>query len=426
MYDIIIIGAGAAGMMAAITAGRQGARVCLAEKNEKPGKKLYITGKGRCNLTNACDTEELFNHVISNKKFLYSSFYAMTNVDVIDFFEELGVKTKMERGNRVFPLSDKSSDVIRALWDECIRNKVEMRFHSNVSSIYQKENAMWRVTLADGRELEAKCVIVATGGLSYASTGSDGAGYCFAKRLGHKIKPCIQGLVPMNIQESTPALMQGLSLKHVELSFYTIVKGKRKQLYEDFGEMMFTHFGITGPVVLSASSHIGEIIAKQEVYAALDCKPALSPEKLHKRVLRDFESRPNISLKNALSSLVPKSMIPVVLHFMGNDGSKPVNQVTRQEREELVHTLKEMIFTVHSLRGWNEAIITRGGVCVKEINPTTMESKLVDHLYFAGEVLDVDALTGGYNLQVAWSTGYVAGKSAADQALAKNEKKRGI
>lgn len=350
----------------------------------------------------------------------------MTNVDVIDFFEELGVKTKMERGNRVFPLSDKSSDVIRALWDECIRNKVEMRFHSNVSSIYQKENAMWRVTLADGRELEAKCVIVATGGLSYASTGSDGAGYCFAKRLGHKIKPCIQGLVPMNIQESTPALMQGLSLKHVELSFYTIVKGKRKQLYEDFGEMMFTHFGITGPVVLSASSHIGEIIAKQEVYAALDCKPALSPEKLHKRVLRDFESRPNISLKNALSSLVPKSMIPVVLHFMGNDGSKPVNQVTRQEREELVHTLKEMIFTVHSLRGWNEAIITRGGVCVKEINPSTMESKLVDHLYFAGEVLDVDALTGGYNLQVAWSTGYVAGKSAADQALAKNEKKRGI
>ena len=203
-------------------------------------------------------------------------------------------------------------------------------------------------------------------------------------------------------------------------------KEKNKKIYEDFGEMMFTHFGITGPVVLSASSHIGEIIAKQEVYAALDCKPALSPEKLHKRVLRDFESRPNISLKNALSSLVPKSMIPVVLHFMGNDGSKPVNQVTRQEREELVHTLKEMIFTVHSLRGWNEAIITRGGVCVKEINPSTMESKLVDHLYFAGEVLDVDALTGGYNLQVAWSTGYVAGKSAADQALAKNEKKRGI
>lgn len=413
-YDIIVIGAGAAGMMAAITAGRQGARVCLLEKNEKPGKKIYITGKGRCNLTNACDTEELFEHVVTNQKFMYSSFYAMTNFGVIDFFETLGMKTKTERGERVFPVSDKSSDVIRALWDECRRQKVELRFFCKVKNLLITDNVVNGVLLDDGTQIEASRVIVATGGMSYASTGSDGDGYRFAKAAGHGVNHCIPGLVPMNTVEDTPAKMQGLSMKNVELCFFSIIKGKRKEWYREFGEMMFTHFGMTGPIVLSASSYIGGVLEEgQTVYAELDCKPALSQEKLHRRILRDFEANPNLILKNSLAGLLPKSMIPVVLELAELDVKKPVNTVTREERERLVHTLKAMPFTIESLRGWNEAIITKGGVRVQDINPSTMESKRISGLYFAGEVLDVDALTGGFNLQIAWSTGYLAGESAA-------------
>lgn len=412
MYDIIVIGAGAAGMMAAITAGRLGARVCLLEKNEKPGKKLYITGKGRCNITNACPTEELFDHVVTNHKFLYSSIYAMTNDDVVRFFEELGVKTKVERGGRVFPVSDKSSDIIRALSAACRESGVQSRFHADVAKLLFQDGVVNGVLLAGGDQIKARCVIVATGGLSYAGTGSDGAGHRFAKETGHRIKPCIPGLVPMNVKEDTPQKMQGLSLKNVELSFFTSHNGKKKEWYREFGEMMFTHFGITGPIVLSASSLIGELLNREKVYASLDCKPALSHEKLHKRILRDFEANPNLSLKNSLSSLLPKSMIPVVLQLMGTDGGSPVNGVTRQDREQLVQILKGMTFTITSLRGWNEAIITRGGVHVGDINPSTMESRRIKNLYFAGEVLDVDALTGGFNLQVAWSSGYLAGYSA--------------
>lgn len=413
-YDVIVIGAGAAGMMAAIAAGRQGADVCLLEKNEKPGKKIYITGKGRCNLTNACDTEELFEHVTANKKFLYSSFYAMTNQDVIYFFESLGMKTKTERGERVFPVSDKSSDVIRTLWDECRRQNVTIRFHSKAKKILMEKDIVNGVHLEDGTELAASRVIVATGGMSYASTGSDGDGYRFARESGHEVSHCMPGLVPVNTVENTPAKMQGLSMKNVELCFFTNKSGKRKVLYREFGEMMFTHFGLTGPIVLSASSYIGGVVEQgQTVYAELDCKPALSHEKLHRRILRDFESNPNIQLKNALGGLLPKSMIPVVLEMTKLEGSRPVNSVTREEREHLVHMLKAMPFTIKSLRGWNEAIITRGGVRVQDINPSTMESRRICGLYFAGEVLDVDAMTGGFNLQIAWSTGHLAGESAA-------------
>lgn len=422
MYDIVVIGAGAAGMMAAAAAGRMGANVCLLEKNEKPGKKLYITGKGRCNITNACPVEEFFDHVVTNPKFLYSCMYALTNDDVIRLFEEWGVRTKTERGGRVFPASDKSSDVIRALCTACRNYGVEMQVHSDVADILQDGGAVSGVLLTGGRKVKARSVIVATGGLSYASTGSAGAGYRFARETGHQVKPCRPGLVPMNVREDTPQKMQGLSLKNVELSFYTSRKGKKKELYREFGEMMFTHFGITGPIVLSASSLIGDELDRQTVYASLDCKPALSPEKLHKRILRDFRANPNISLKNALGGLIPKSMIPVVLQLIKTDGTDPVNSVTREEREHLVHILKGMTFTIESLRGWKEAIITRGGVHVGDINPSTMESRRVENLYFAGEVLDVDALTGGFNLQAAWSSGYLAGVSAAQKGKENKER----
>lgn len=416
-YDIVIVGAGAAGMMAAITAGRLGAKVCIVEKNEKPGKKIYITGKGRCNITNACDTEQLFNSIVSNKKFMYSSFYAFTNYDVIDFFETAGLRTKTERGERVFPVSDKSSDVIRTLWNECRKNQVDILFQSTVRDIMTDKNGARGVRLSDGREINAGKVILATGGMSYQSTGSDGDGYRFATRTGHEIKECIQGLVPMNISDGAPEKMQGLSMKNVEMSFYIRKKdGRKKELYREFGEMMFTHFGITGPIVLSASCYVGKYIGEHRVYAELDCKPALTKEKLHKRIVRDFEANPNVSLKNSLGALLPKSMIPVVLERTGVDGTTAVNQITREERERLVDMIKGMVFPVKSLRGWNEAIITRGGVSVKQINPSTMESKIVKNLYFAGEVIDVDALTGGFNLQIAWSTGHLAGESAAQAA----------
>ncbi len=414
MYDVIVIGAGAAGMMAAVTAGRLGARTCLLERNEKPGKKIYITGKGRCNLTNACETEELFSHVVTNPKFLYSSFYSMTNWDVIDFFEKSGVRTKVERGERVFPVSDKSSDVIRALWNECRESGVDIRFHSQVSGLLKHGDTIKGVKLSDKTVIEAAAVVAACGGKSYAGTGSDGAGFELAKQMGHQIRPCLPGLVPMNLCEDEAGQMQGLSLKNVELCFYTMDNGKKKERYREFGEMMFTHFGITGPIVLSASSRLGELIGTQVVYVQLDCKPALTKEKLHRRIVRDFEANPNVSFHNALGGLLPKSLIPVVIRRTGTDGRKPVNQITKEDRERLVQQIKGLTFTVDSLRGWNEAIITRGGVSVREVNPSTMESRLVKHLYFAGEMLDLDALTGGFNLQIAWSTGYLAGMSAAE------------
>lgn len=423
-FEVVIIGAGAAGMMAAAAAGSQGAKVCILEKNEKPGKKIYITGKGRCNITNACETEELFRSVVTNPKFLYSSFYTFTNFDVIDFFEKAGVKTKVERGNRVFPASDKSSDVIRALQKEAEKNGARILFHHKVKEILIRDGKACGVELTDGRKITADRVIVTTGGMSYPSTGSEGDGFRFAVEAGHNVVSCIQGLVPMNICSQEPAQMQGLSMKNVEMDFFILNKnGKKKELYREFGEMMFTHFGITGPIVLSASCYVGKYIGKETVYAELDSKPALSKEKLHRRIVRDFESAPNASLKNSLGALLPKSMIPVVLSMAELEGTKPVHEVTREEREKLVDTIKGMTFVVDSLRGWNEAIITRGGVDVKQINPSTMESRKVENLYFAGEVLDVDAVTGGFNLQIAWSTGYLAGESAAESMIKERRRK---
>ncbi len=420
-YDIVVIGAGAAGMMAAIAAGRRGCRVCIVERNEKPGKKIYITGKGRCNITNACDMDELFQNVMTNHKFMYSSFYHFTNEDVIAFFEKEGLSLKIERGNRVFPVSDKSSDVIRVLSGACRNCGVEFLFHSRVKSILcggDVPQTVIGVRLADGREITASQVIVAAGGRSYPSTGSEGDGYLLAEQTGHTVTRCLPSLVPMNIRGEEPSQMQGLSMKNVEMSFYTRkAGGKKKELYREFGEMMFTHFGITGPIVLSASSRIGSVLESEQVYAELDCKPALSKEKLHKRILRDFEANPNVSLKNSLGGLLPRSMIPVVLKISGLRGEKAVNQVTREERDRLVDVIKGMVFQIESLRGWNEAIITKGGVNVREVNPATMESKQIHGLYFAGEVLDVDALTGGFNLQIAWSTGYAAGENAAERVL---------
>ena len=424
--DVVVIGAGAAGMMAAVTAGRRGCRVCIVDRNEKPGKKIYITGKGRCNITNACEGEDFFQNVMTNHKFMYSSFYRFTNEDVIAFFEKEGLPLKIERGNRVFPVSDKSSDVIRALSGACRNCGVEFLFHSRVKSILCETDglrAVKGVGLADGREITAGQVILAAGGRSYPSTGSEGDGYLLAEQTGHTVTRCLPSLVPMNVRGEEPAQMQGLSMKNVEMSFYTRkADGKKKELYREFGEMMFTHFGITGPIVLSASSRIssqpisriGSVLETEQVYAELDCKPALTKEKLHRRILRDFESNPNVSLKNSLGGLLPRSMIPVVLKISGLGGEKAVNQVTREEREKLVDVIKGMVFPIDSLRGWNEAVITKGGVNVREVNPATMESRQIQGLYFAGEVLDVDALTGGFNLQIAWSTGRLAGESAAE------------
>ena len=327
----------------------------------------------------------------------------------------------MERGNRVFPVSDKSSDVIRVLSEACRKCGVKILFHSRVKSILFDRDVLQSVKgvrLADGREITASQVIVAAGGRSYPSTGSEGDGYLMAAQTGHTVTRCLPSLVPMNIRGEEPAQMQGLSMKNVEMSFYTRkTNGKKKELYREFGEMMFTHFGITGPIVLSASSRLGSAFESEQVYAELDCKPALSKEKLHKRILRDFEANPNVILKNSLGGLLPRSMIPVVLKISGLRGEKAVNQVTREERDKLVDVIKGMVFSIESLRGWNEAIITKGGVNVREINPATMESKQIQGLYFAGEVLDVDALTGGFNLQIAWSTGYTAGESAAERVL---------
>ena len=421
MEKIAIIGGGAAGMMTSIFAARRGVEVHVYEKNEKTGKKLYITGKGRCNLTNACDMEELLESVKSNKKFLYSAFYGFTNENAMDFFEKEGLKLKVERGNRVFLVSDKSSDVIQCLGKECKRSGVDIHLNTPCQQILYDHETACAVRTAD--ELwQADSIILATGGLSYPSTGSTGDGIRFAKKSGHRIVSCRPALVPMNVKESDAMQMQGLSMKNVEMSFYVEKEnGKTQKIYRDFGEMMFTHFGITGPIVLSASHEVGKRLENDKIYAILDCKPALSEEKLDKRLVRDFEESPNTSLKNCLGKLLPKSMIPVVLKRTSLNGGAAVNQIAKTERHRLVSEIKGMRFTIPSLRDWKEAIITSGGVSVKDIDPSTMESKKIKNLYFAGEMIDVDAMTGGYNLQIAWSTGYLAGRSAAEKSKERKE-----
>ncbi len=412
MSHVIVVGGGAAGMFAAIAASKNGHQVTLYEKNEKLGKKIFITGKGRCNITNAADMEELFDAVVTNSKFLYSSFYGYTNQNVIDFFEDAGVPVKIERGNRVFPISDHSSDVIRALEREMKKVGVKVCLNTEVKSVEAEKGKFNKVVLKDATTQTADACIVATGGLSYRSTGSTGDGFRFAENVGHKVTQCFPSLVPMETKEPWICELQGLSLRNVEAK---ILDGK-KELYKDFGEMLFTHFGVSGPLIISASSYVGKKFMdkngqKKELTLEIDLKPALTEEQLDQRVLRDFEENHNRQFKNAITKLFPTKLIPVMLELGGIDPEKKVNSIEKEERKQFVHLIKHFRMTLTGLRDYPEAIITKGGVNVKEIDPGTMESKLVKGLYFAGEVLDLDALTGGFNLQIAWSTGYAAGNA---------------
>ncbi len=407
MSDIIVIGGGAAGMMAAVSAAGNGHSVTLLEKNEKLGKKLFITGKGRCNFTNAGDSEELMNSVVTNKKFMYSAFNAFSNYDCMGFFDELGLKFKVERGGRVFPESDHSSDVIAALAARLKKLGVNVMLNSEVISINAPAGSFESVTLKNGKRLAGDAVVIATGGNSYQSTGSDGAGYRMARELGHTVTPILPALVPMTVAEEWEKELQGLSLRNVQIS---VLDGK-KELYSDFGEMLFTHFGVSGPTILSASSYVASKLKNKPLTLSIDLKPALDSRQLDERILRDFDELKNKSYKNSLDGLLPKKLIPVVVRLSGIRPDKKVNEITKQERLGLVELLKDFRLTLTGLRGFNEAIITQGGVSVREVNPSTMESKLISGVYFAGEVLDVDAVTGGFNLQIAWSTAYLAGNS---------------
>lgn len=409
MNTVVVVGGGAAGMAAALAAARAGSRVHLYEKNEKLGKKIYITGKGRCNVTNACDMEQLFASVVTNSKFLYSSFYGFTNEDVMALLEEAGCPLKTERGNRVFPVSDKSSDVISA-FSRCLREAgVEVHLREEVEGLLLQENHCVGIRLKrQNQEIRADRVIVATGGLSYPSTGSTGDGYRFAKSAGHLVTELSPALVPFETQEDVVKELQGLALKNISVK---LLQGSRV-LYEDFGEMLFTHFGVSGPVLLSASSYAAKALKKQSLTLSIDLKPALSREQLDTRLLREFEQVQNKQFKNALAHLFPAKLVPVMVERSRISPEKKVNEITREERQQIIEATKNFTLTLVGLRDYKEAIITQGGIAVKEINPSTMESKKVSSLYFAGEVLDLDAVTGGFNLQIAWSTGWAAGCAA--------------
>lgn len=412
MAEIIVIGAGAAGMMAAITAAENGHRVTVLEKNEKPGKKIYITGKGRCNLTNDCDQDTFFASVKRNPRFLYSAYDRFNAQDSLQYFQKLGLAVKTERGNRVFPVSDKSSDVIRVLEQRMKELGVTLCYRTTVSQILQKDGQVTGVQTESGKFYKAEACIVATGGLSYPSTGSTGDGYRFAEEAGHTVTALSPSLVAIILKEKNVKQLEGLSLKNVSLSVTTMVekKGKTvsKEIYNGFGEMLFTAEGISGPLCLSASSELASGFSEGTV-AAIDLKPALSMEQLEQRVLNDFKENINRQFRNSLGALLPSRMAEYIVKVSGIDPYVQVNQVTQQERRHLCEIIKCLRFSVERLGGYREAVITRGGVNVKEVNPMTMESKLVSGLYFAGEVLDLDALTGGFNLQIAWTTGYAAG-----------------
>lgn len=407
MSKVLIIGAGAAGMYAAVTAARAGHQVHVFEKNDKAGRKLFITGKGRCNLTNDCDTEELLQAVKSNRKFLYSSFYTHTNQDVIRFFQDNGMPVKTERGGRVFPASDHSSDVIRTLERQMSKWGVRLHLGTEVRELLTEEGRIAGLLLGDGTRETGDACIVATGGFSYPLTGSTGDGYRFAREAGHSVTDLVPSLVPVEAKEKWVGDLMGLSLRNIELT----VKDGKKELYRDFGEMLFTHFGLSGPVVLSATSEVGPRLEKGPLSFHIDLKPALTPEQLDQRILRDFGEQKNRQFKNTLGKLLPAKLIPVVVGLSGISPEKKIHDISREERRGLISLLKDLTVTAVSLRGWSEAIITKGGVSVREIDPATMESKKIKGLYFAGEVLDLDAVTGGFNLQIAWSTAYLAGSS---------------
>lgn len=444
MSRVIVVGGGPAGMMAAWAAAAKGHKVMLLEKNEKLGKKLFITGKGRCNVTNACPAEEFFSKIVTNPKFLYSSFSQFTNQEVMDFFTQNGCPLKTERGNRVFPASDKSSDILRTMEHALSKAGVQVQLHTEVLELLMEEedeevfkNVETKTSTKEKNNIEAKtcigvklksqgkireekadAVIVATGGCSYPSTGSTGDGWIFAESAGHAINPPVPALVPLLLKEEDAKELQGLSLKNIEIR---VMQGK-KEKYREFGEMLFTHFGASGPVILSASSFAAKEIRRKKnkdktekdttfLTLLIDLKPALTTEQLDARILRDFEEEKNKQFKNSLSRLLPAKLIPVMIRRSQIPPEKQVNEITREERRHLAQLIKEFSFTITGTRSFTEAIITQGGLSVKEINPSTMESKKAKHLYFAGEMLDTDAVTGGYNLQIAWSTGWTAGNA---------------
>lgn len=409
MAKILIIGGGAAGMAAAVFLGEKNHQVHLFEKNEKLGKKLFITGKGRCNITNTCDDETFFKSVVTNAKFLYSAFYGYSNQDVVSFFENLGLAVKEERGGRIFPVSDHSSDVIRILEKRMKELDVKVHLKSEAEALLTEEGENGErkikgVRLRNGAEILGEKVIVATGGFSYQATGSTGDGYTFAKEAGHTVTQLRPALVPIATKEEYVTQMQGLALKNIRFT----VKDGKKVLYDDFGELLFTHFGISGPLVLTASSYIGKKLEKKELQGYIDLKAALTEEQLDARLLREFEAGINRQFKNVITGMFPAKLYPVILELEGIAPDKKVNEITRKERQDFIHLVKHFPLTLVELRPFREAIITQGGVKVKEINPKTMESKLVKGLYFIGEVLDLDAVTGGFNLQIAWSTAKAA------------------
>lgn len=410
---LIVVGGGAAGMMAALFAARAGARVLLLERNEKLGKKVYITGKGRCNVTNAADEEEFMRRILRNPRFMYASFAALSNQELMQLIESLGVPLKVERGERVFPVSDHSNDVIQALHRELERLGVEIRCNCRVASLMADEGRCEGVTTEAGEKLFADAVILATGGASYPSTGSTGDGYALAEATGHKVEEPLPSLVPIETKESWPATLMGLTLKNVRLSAYQASGRKEKCIYSEMGEMLMTHFGVSGPLVLTLSGLLPRDLSN--VRLSIDLKPALDAQTLDARLVRDFRELSRKQLSAVMDGLVPHNLGQQLLVLARISGAAPVHSVTAEQRHALVELLKNVPLTPKRLRGFDEAIVTRGGVCVKDVNPSTMESKRLPGLYFAGELLDVDATTGGFNLQIAFSTGALAGQSAASK-----------
>lgn len=411
MKNIIVVGGGAAGMMAAYQAAGEGSHVILLEKMPSLGRKVLITGKGRCNITNACDTQQLIKNMPGNGRFLHSAYREFDNTDMIGFIEQWGVQTKVERGGRVFPVSDKAKDVIDAFARALAKKQVEVITNQPVRKLLVEDNQVVGVA-TDHKQYLADAVILATGGASYPGTGSSGDGYKMAKELGHAIIPLKPSLVPLEVTEDWIKELQGLSLKNVTA---TVLVGGKKQA-DDFGEMLFTHYGLSGPIILSLSKVVAEALntGSKEVMLEINLKPALSEEVLDKRIQRDWEKFSRKQLKNSLNELLPTKLIPVIIDLAFLDPDKFVNQITKSERARLLRQLQHLTFTIQRTRPVSEAIVTAGGVSTKEINPATMESKLIKNLYFAGEVIDIDGYTGGYNLQAAFSTGYVAGKAISE------------
>jgi len=411
LKKVIVIGGGPAGMMAAYTAAKAGSKVVLLEQNEKLGKKLFITGKGRCNVTNNAEMDIHFKNIVSNAKFLFSAYSKYEKDQIMSLLEENGCALKVERGERVFPVSDHSSDVISALQRALKNAKVEVVLHTKVKEIAWEEGVCKGVILQSGKHMDSDAVIIATGGMSYASTGSTGDGYDFARNLGHAIMEPKPALVPLETREEWVPDLMGLSLRNVEA---TLQIGK-KIYYKELGEMLFTHFGVTGPLMLTASSIYQKYKDKGEATVAIDLKPGLSKEQLDDRLIREFEKHNNKHYKNSLDELLPQKMIPVIIELSGIRADKKCNEISKEERTRLCELLKHLEIHITGTRPFAEAIITQGGVSVKQVNPATMESKVVEGLYFAGEILDLDAFTGGFNLQIAWSTGALAGYSAAKE-----------